>query len=341
MRVSNISFMILNRYFLKSIFSYTLTISLIFILIIVSSRSIQYLEQAARGEINPEIVFSIILFRLPEFLELILPLGFFLSIILTIGKFRAESEFVIMEQSGFNITKVYSLLCIPLSLIIILLFYFSSTLNPDLNVKVKNLLSTKSLEDTYKSLTPGKFRKLSEETLLFAKSKDEKGLTQIFFRIKDDENSEQVLVANRFQPNELLQESLLFEDGSVYFKNENKNLSSIEFERFKLNNVLLIDKPLVSEDPPSKKDSIILWTLSLCVMTALSIFIAVPISKTSPRKGRYVRVLPGLFIFSLYSGFLLSLKGSESDKIVSLVLIHMIFFVLSIFLNYINFVRTK
>ena len=99
--------MILNRYFLKSIFSYTLTISLIFILIIVSSRSIQYLEQASRGEISPEIVFSIVLLRLPEFLELILPLGFFLSIILSISKFRAESEFVIMEQSGFSLARVY------------------------------------------------------------------------------------------------------------------------------------------------------------------------------------------------------------------------------------------
>ena len=341
MRVSNISFMILNRYFLKSIFSYTLTISLIFILIIVSSRSIQYLEQAARGEINPEIVFSIILFRIPEFLELILPLGFFLSIILTLGKFRAESEFVIMEQSGFNITKVYSLLCLPLSLIIILLFYFSSTLNPDLNTKANNLLSVKSLEDTYKSLTPGKFHKLNEEALLFAKSKDRKGLTQIFFRIKDEENSEQILVANRFDLNELTQDSLLFEEGSVYFRNENKDLSLIEFERFKLNNVLLINNPFVSEDPPKKMESIILWSISLCVMTALSIFIAVPISKTSPRKGRYVRVLPGLLIFSLYSGFLMSLKGSEADNISSLILIHMIFFVLSLFLNYLIFVRTK
>ena len=65
--------MILYRYFLNTIFSYTATISLIFILVIVSSRSIQYLEQAARGEINAEIVFSVVLFRLPEFLELILP----------------------------------------------------------------------------------------------------------------------------------------------------------------------------------------------------------------------------------------------------------------------------
>ena len=245
-----------------------------------------------------------------------------------------------MEQSGFNITKVYSLLCLPLSLIIILLFYFSSTLNPDLNTKANNLLSVKSLEDTYKSLTPGKFHKLNEEALLFAKSKDKKGLTQIFFRIKDEEN-EQILVANRFNLNELTQDSLLFEEGSVYFRNENKDLSLIEFERFKLNNVILINKPFVSGDPPKKMESIILWSISLCIMTALSIFIAVPISKTSPRKGRYVRILPGLLIFSLYSGFLMSLKGNEADNISSLILIHMIFFVLSLFLNYLIFVRTK
>ena len=98
--------MIINRYFLKSIFSYTLTISLIFILIIVPSRSIQYLEQAARGEINPEIVFLVVLLRFPEFLELILPLSFFLSIILSLGKYRADSEFVIMEQLGFSLGKL-------------------------------------------------------------------------------------------------------------------------------------------------------------------------------------------------------------------------------------------
>ena len=99
--------MILYRYFLNSIFSYTATISLIFILVIVSSRSIQYLEQAARGEINAEIVFTVVLFRLPEFLELILPLSFFLSIVLTIGRLRSDSEFLIMEQAGFSNIKVY------------------------------------------------------------------------------------------------------------------------------------------------------------------------------------------------------------------------------------------
>ena len=88
--------MILNRYFLKTIFSYTLAISVVFILIIVSSRSIQYLEQASKGEINPQVVFYVVLYRLAEFLELILPLSFFMSVVLTIGKLSSENELTIM-----------------------------------------------------------------------------------------------------------------------------------------------------------------------------------------------------------------------------------------------------
>ena len=76
-------------------------------MLIVSSRTIQYLEQASRGEINAEVVFTVVLLRLPEFLELILPLGFFLSIVLTIGRLRADSEFVIMEQAGLSALKTY------------------------------------------------------------------------------------------------------------------------------------------------------------------------------------------------------------------------------------------
>ncbi|MDB3881009.1 LptF/LptG family permease, partial [Gammaproteobacteria bacterium] len=141
-------------------------------MIIVSSRSIQYLEQASRGEISPEIVFSIVLLRLPEFLELILPLGFFLSIILSISKFRAESEFVIMEQSGFSLARVYYLLTIPALIICTMLVYFSTVLSPSFELRVSNLLEVRTLEERFKSLTPGKFHKLNDEILLFAKGKD-------------------------------------------------------------------------------------------------------------------------------------------------------------------------
>ena len=181
--------MILNRYFLKAIFSYTATISVIFILIIVSSRSIQYLEQASRGEINPEVVFSIVFMRIPEFLELILPISFFLSIILTIGKLRSEGEFVVMEQSGFSSNKIYSLLALPALFISTLLFLFSFTLGPNLDLKVDSLLETESLEASFNSLSPGKFHKLNDSYLMYSKGKQGKELYDIFLVVKDKELS--------------------------------------------------------------------------------------------------------------------------------------------------------
>ncbi len=191
--------MILYRYFLNSIFSYTATISLIFILVIVSSRSIQYLEQAARGEINAEIVFTVVLFRLPEFLELILPLSFFLSIVLTIGRLRSDSEFLIMEQAGFSNIKVYSLLAIPALLISTLLIFFTIFLNPTLDKRVSELLQVKSLEDTFNTLSPGEFHKLNASYLIFAQERQENFLSNIFLvDINTESDKRNILVAEKF-----------------------------------------------------------------------------------------------------------------------------------------------
>ena len=325
--------MILNRYFLKSIFSYTLTISLIFILIIVSSRSIQYLEQASRGEISPEIVFSIVLLRLPEFLELILPLGFFLSIILSISKFRAESEFVIMEQSGFSIARVYYLLTIPALIICTMLVYFSTVLSPSFELRVSNLLEVRTLEERFKSLTPGKFHKLNDEILLFAKGKDKNNLTDVFLKINDLEvNSNNVIVAKRVNITELEKIFLNFEEGYSFSETKPDQFMSVQFDKLSLVNKSLDNARIRSHSEESTKPFI--WSISIIFMTVLSMFIAVPISKISPRKGRYSRVLPGLLIFLTYTGLLLSFKGNEVTEITSMMLTHFIFLVLAVILNF-------
>ena len=332
--------MILNRYFLKSIFSYTLTISLIFILIIISSRSIQYLEQASRGEISPEAVFSIVMFRLPEFLELILPLGFFLSIVLTISKLRAENEFVVMEQAGFNLTRVYCLLSFPLLIICSCLFYFSTTLSPNLELRVNNLLQVKSLSDKFNSLTPGEFHKLNDKITIFARGRDKDQLTDIFLNLDNSSiNSNNVIVAKKFKVKDGAKNSLDFEEGYSYLKKEDNEFTIIEFSKLSI-----LSDSFASDDKEfnSGKDesaSYQVWSLSVCLMTILSVFIAVPISKISPRKGRYSRVLPGLLIFSTYSALLLSYKGSELIDLTAVALVHSLFLILALFLN-ISFLRS-
>ena len=327
--------MILNRYFLKTILSYTLAISLIFILIIVSSRSIQYLEQASRGEINPQVVFSVVLYRLPEFLELILPLGFFMAIVLTIGKFKADGELVVMEQSGFSMNKIYSLLAIPAALIISLLLFSNLALGPKLDMRVKNLLETKSLEDSFNTLMPGEFHKINDSYLFFAAEKDTEGLKDIFLLSRDQETQQNnILTAKTFNVKKSPALGLEFVNGYSYSIMGSDQLLSVEFENYSLKKELFFNedyKPKASE--PEDKGTL-LWSLSICFLIIINILIALPLSKSSPRVGRYSRVLPSLLIFSIYSGILLSFKGSEISNIFYLFSTHLLFLCLSIFLNF-------
>ena len=326
--------MILNRYFLKTIFSYTLAISVVFILIIVSSRSIQYLEQASRGEINPQVVFYIVLYRLPEFLELILPLSFFMSIVLTIGKFSSESELAIMEQLGFSNSRIYSLLAIPAVIIALLIFFFSLVLSPGLDLRVKSLLEVESLEETFDTLLPGQFHKLNDSYLIYAKEKEDKGLNDVFLLAKDStEKSNLIIVAEGLSANRSGNGDLNFDKGFSYSKKEPDEIFSVKFDNLKLKAdfMLKTDREVNFE----QQDSVdpLIWSSSISFMTLLSIFMAVPLSERSPRNGRYSKILPSLLIFSAYLGILLTFKGSETSNLISIFLVHLLFLVISILLN--------
>ena len=72
--------MILYRYFLKEITLVALTVSGILTVIAMGWRFRGYLEDAASGSLSSEILFVLIIWRLPSFLEIVIPVSFFLSV---------------------------------------------------------------------------------------------------------------------------------------------------------------------------------------------------------------------------------------------------------------------
>ena len=331
--------MILNRYFLKSIFSYTASVSVIFLLIIVSSRSIQYLDQAARGEINPEVVFWIILFRLPEFGQIILPLSFFIGIVLTLGKLRSESEFIVMEQNGFSFKRLHSLLIACSILICVVIFSLSFWLTPKFDLQIKDMLQQKTLKEKIIALTPGEFHRINESILLYSKESSNANLTKVFIKnkSKDNQATEFFLFAQNAYVEGAKEESMHLNNGSVFFLDDTEKFSKLSFEEMKLKVEIESSNNIKNEEEPNSLDSSnTSWLLSLCVMTIISIFLAVPLSNASPREGRYKRVLPALLVFSLYLGLLIASRGvselSAVNQINSMVLIHLFFLIIAFYL---------
>ena len=72
--------------------------------------------QAAMGRVDPSILLSIIGFRLPEFLMLIFPLGFFIGLMLVFGRLYVDHEMAVLNGSGISKIQVARLL-IPLTIV--------------------------------------------------------------------------------------------------------------------------------------------------------------------------------------------------------------------------------
>ena len=84
----NILFKSLNAEVFKS----TLGILTIFFFLVIGSRFAGYFEQAAEGAINPNLVYKIVALRFPDFITLLIPLSFFLGVVVTISRLYADRE---------------------------------------------------------------------------------------------------------------------------------------------------------------------------------------------------------------------------------------------------------
>ena len=73
--------MIVFRYLSREVLVTLSAVSAVLLVIIMSGRFIKYLAQAAQGVLDPGVLFLIMGYRIPGFLQLILPLGLFLEFV--------------------------------------------------------------------------------------------------------------------------------------------------------------------------------------------------------------------------------------------------------------------
>ncbi len=333
--------MILYRYLLKDIFSHTVAVSLVFLFVVLSSRSIQYLEQVTRGELSSELVFWVILFRLPEFLELIIPFSFFLALVLVIGRICSDNEMIILEQNGFSNSRLLKLFLSSGLLIAFITGFLSFWVSPFFKENLDKIYQVTNFEDNFNSIQPGKFVILDDRSVIFAQDKKDNILSNIFLKLPEQEGtpSRNFLTAKRSYISKENPNLLLFEDG-LSFNEDKTNQIEMQFESLSMNfrNDFFRNQDVQQVDLTKVKHSSLekLWQISIPLLCLISVVLALPLSRVKPRQGRYAKILPSIFVFMTYLGLLLLVKGWIEEGSVtfpsSLLLVHAFFFLLGLFL---------
>lgn len=102
--------MILRRYMTRQVASTTALVLGFLVVMMLGGRLIRYFGIAAEGRLDISLLFTIIGYNLPYFLELILPLAFFIALMLVFGRLYVDQEMAVINASGISRGKLARLM---------------------------------------------------------------------------------------------------------------------------------------------------------------------------------------------------------------------------------------
>lgn len=346
--------MLLKRYLTKEI-SYTFSgVILVVLLIAVSNKFVKLVSKLSMGEISPEILLQFLLFQIPDLLAFLLPIGLFLAILLSFGRLFADNEIPVMFACGVSWQKLLKVSMRLALVVMILTAIFTCYFSPKLALARERLLHQKGPAMLLQALIPGKFHALNNRYVFYVADKSEQGLQQIFVAKFDDEmgaaKTWQVVTA--LSGNALAKENgliyLQLEKGHQYkgvpTDNEYTLVAFDEYEKLITENNFTDDllshrtRPTQSlwQNPTPLNLSELQWRLSIPLSALILTLIAVPLSATSPRQGRFGKFFAASILCIIYFNLLTISKRWVAQGVISPWLgvwwVHLLFLALGFFL---------
>ncbi len=348
--------MIILRYLSREILVTLVAVSSVLLLIIMSSRFARYLAEATTGRISVDILFSLIGYRMPEFLVLILPLGFFIAILLTYGRLYIESEMVVLSACGMSQRRLVGYTLVSAVLVSGVVACLALWLGPLGAQKTDQLLLEQRQRSEFDSLQEGRFQSLGKAqaiTYVESLSNNRKKLNHVFVaQAGSQANQDIVLVAESGEQMlhpEYDQRYLVLVNGQRFEgRPGDPGFRVMRFERYG-QFLPPVDPALtISHKADAKTTAELLaigdrsslvtlqWRFSLPILVLVVALLAVPLSRTNPRQGRYLKMLPAILIYLVYLGILIGARGWMDEGrwplMPGLFGIHLVFFLLALLL---------
>ena len=306
----------------SQIFKSFVAILIILTALIFSSRLVGYFEQAIDGTLNPDIIFTVMLLRLPDFLGLLIPFAFFLSLLLVVSELYNSNGIYAYFSAGVSrvklikhITPFFIVTLIACSLISIFLAPYGKALS-------KSLIAEQSYEDKLSMLQPQKLVNLDETgSYLFFESYDGNRMTDVTFFVQDDASlaiiKAELLVISNQNENMILN----FQNGYIYPNLNSSNKINASFKKLTHSvevlkasgNSLSLSKLLDYKNQSNFIQN--QWNASVPLMLIALMLLGFVFGKESPRSGREGSLVTGVLIYIFYLSVLVGFRESYSDNL--------------------------
>lgn len=344
----------LFRYLAKEVLVSTAAVTLILLLVILSGRIVNYLGRVAEGKMSFDFLFIILGLHIPSFIQVILPLAFFLSLLLAYGRLYIENEMSILFASGISKVKLgaYTLgiAFFVTSLSALINFWVS----PSFEYQAQEMTQEQSRLTAFDFLQPGKFEGSGQMATYIERFTSKEGWMENMF-VSDviEQNGQRIPTQTlarygelvRFQEHEGLQ-YLVLKDGVRYEGIPGTgNFRITTFDTYALRMEETPAKDITAEEAQPtlqlmksnqpKYIAELHWRISLVVMVPILAIIGLSLSQVNPRQGRFFKMLPAIALLITYLGLLIWGKTALEKQQIPLNLglwwIHAIFAIIGLY----------
>jgi lipopolysaccharide export system permease protein len=346
------------RYLTREVLTHMVAVSFVLLVIIISGRFVKYLAEAAVGDLAASVLLPIMVYRLPGFLELIVPLGLFIGILMSYGRLYVESEMVILTACGFSPTRLAGYTLVPALLVMLLVAALSLFISPLGAARSEALLEDPRSTQGLQVLAAGRFQTSRGSNTSYAQNVSAEGVLQSVFlsqRTRDDDGKLTMMVTVAEQG----EISIDPDTGARYLELRNGYRYSgfpgrldyqvVSFKTFGE----LIPEPeggirtadpvdgrptsqLLASDLP-EDIAALQWRLSLPLMVPIVAIIAMCLSRTDHRRGRYVKMAPAFLIYLVYLMLLANARSQVEEGagiIGGIFWVHLLFLALALLMLY-------
>ncbi len=326
---------IITRYLVKETFTTLFGVLLVLMLIASTGQLVEQFSKVAEGTIKADTVMTLFGIYSLTTVPFIVPLALYLGILLALSRLYMNSELTVLEACGYGPWRLLG----PVLLVAVTMGAvqgaFTLWLSPWASFQGERMekLMQKSL--SIEGITPGRFRSLPEGMgVIYAEriSEDRTRVYNVFAQVRLRDGHETLLVAESGHLEEDRDSGaryLVLENGHRYEGRPGRDdFAVIRFERHGLRmrapaergidyHLRAVPTAELWQRPQQPGYGAELqWRIAWAVLVPVLALLAVPLSRTSPRSGRYGR-LALAFVFYLVINNLMNVARSwlEAGKV--------------------------
>ena len=325
---------ILDRYIFREIATTWLGVTLVLLLILLTNQFARVLGDVAKGRLPKDAAFDVIGLSALQYLTILVPIGLFLAIMLALGRLYRDSELPAMMACRVGPMGIYRPLTWLMVPLVLGVAWLSIEGSPWARENVERIGAEARRGADLASVEPGQFSTFGpDKAVVYGNAVNAAGqMENVFMQRRVDGGRIEVVIAElgemvdsddpdlrmlvlhngrRYEgvPGTTEFRVIEFAEHGVPYR-----LPSLRTPEPKPRAMTFFD--LLRSDKPEHIAEF-QWRLGIPLSTIILAILAVPLSRSQPRAGRYGRLAIGLLVFIIYLNMMSAAKAWIEQSTIS------------------------